>query len=123
MVATCVGGELHEIGMRMVADCFELAGWDSYYLGASVPAKDVVAAVRQRNASVLGISATIVRHIGKVSEIIALARAQCDQSLIILVGGYPFNVEKDLWWRVGADGMATDASGAVAAVAAIEAAR
>ena len=34
MVATCIGSELHEIGLRMVTDYFEMDGWDTYYLGA-----------------------------------------------------------------------------------------
>ena len=123
MVATCVSGELHEIGMRMVADCFEMDGWDSFYLGASVPAKDVISAVRVRNASVLGISATLTRHLGQVIELVALSRAEFGQSLIILVGGYPFNLDRDLWRQVGADGMATDATSAVNSVATIEAGR
>jgi len=37
MVATCVGGELHEIGARMVADFFEIDGWETYFLGANTP--------------------------------------------------------------------------------------
>ena len=123
MVATCVSGELHEIGMRMVADCFELAGWDSHYLGASVPAKDVVATVRGRKAMVLGISATLTRHLGQVVELVALARAEFGPSLIILVGGYPFNIDQTLWRRVGADGMATNALAAVDCVAALMASR
>ena len=123
MVATCVSGELHEIGMRMVADIFELAGWDSFYLGASVPAKDVVATLREREAAVLGISATLTRHLGHVGELVAMARAELGPSLIILVGGYPFNVDRDLWRRVGADGMGTDAMAAVECVSMIEAAR
>ena len=37
IVAACVGGDLHEIGIRMVADFFEMDGWDTFYLGADVP--------------------------------------------------------------------------------------
>ena len=37
LVATCVNGELHEIGVRMVADLFEMEGWNTYYLGANTP--------------------------------------------------------------------------------------
>jgi len=123
MVATCVSGELHEVGMRMVADCFEMDGWDSYYLGANIPAGDVVATLRQRQASVLGISATLSRHLTDVARLVSLARAELGAGLTILVGGYPFNLDQQLWHRIGADGMATDAAGAVAVVAAIEAAR
>ncbi|MDZ7776615.1 MAG: hypothetical protein U5L09_13885 [Bacteroidales bacterium] len=38
MVAATVGGELHEMGIRMVADFFEMEGWDTWYLGANAPA-------------------------------------------------------------------------------------
>jgi len=38
MVGLCVSGELHEIGMRMVADLFEMTGWNVCYLGANMPA-------------------------------------------------------------------------------------
>jgi methanogenic corrinoid protein MtbC1 len=37
LVAACVGGDLHEIGVRMVADFFEMDGWDTYYVGANMP--------------------------------------------------------------------------------------
>jgi len=35
VLVACVGKELHEIGARMVADFFELEGWDSYFIGAN----------------------------------------------------------------------------------------
>ena len=38
MIAACVDGELHEIGVRMVADFFEMAGAD----GTAVDARDAV---------------------------------------------------------------------------------
>ena len=34
IIVSCVQGELHEIGARMVADLFEMDGWNSYYFGA-----------------------------------------------------------------------------------------
>ena len=123
MVATCVSGELHEIGMRMVADCFELAGWDSYYLGANTPSKDVVAALRARKAQVLGISASLGRHLGQVAELVAKVRAEVVPCPFILVGGRPFTVDPDLWRKVGADGMAIDADAAVTVTGIVEAAK
>ena len=32
LVGTCVSGDLHEIGVRMVSDFFEMEGWDTFYL-------------------------------------------------------------------------------------------
>ena len=110
MVATCVGGDLHEVGIRIVSDFFELNGWDTYYLGADTPVADVVNAVCMNRAHVLAISATMTYHLAAVEKLIlALRREPRCQSVRILVGGYPFNATPDLWRKVGADGFAADA--------------
>ncbi|HYH22817.1 MAG TPA: cobalamin-dependent protein [Azospirillum sp.] len=114
MVATCVSGELHEIGIRMVADFFEMAGWDSYYLGANAPTRSIVRAMIDRGAQVLAISATITPHVGTVAALVRAVRAEMGgRPFRIIVGGYPFLLEPELWRRVGADGSAPDAVGAV----------
>lgn len=113
MVATSVGGELHELGIRMVADFFEMEGWDTYYLGANTPGASVVQAVAERKAEVLGISATMTFHLHAVEELITLARKTAGWDTKIMVGGYPFHLEPDLWRRVGADLYAADAQEAI----------
>ena len=59
LVGTCVSGDLHEIGVRILCDFFEMQGWHSHYLGANVPSPSVVETVLQLKADVLAISATI----------------------------------------------------------------
>lgn len=114
MVAACVGGDLHEIGVRMVADFFEMAGWDTFYLGASMPAKSIVGEVAVRKADLLGISATLTSHVRAVTEVIEAIRSseEC-RGVKVLVGGYPFNIAPGLWQRVGADLYAKDADEAI----------
>lgn len=113
-VGTCVAGDLHEIGVRMVADFFEMAGWHTYYLGANTPASSVVQTVIERQAHVLGISATITYHVRAVEALIKAVRANpACADVVILVGGYPFNQSPDLSQSVGADGYAADADGAI----------
>lgn len=114
LVATCVSGDLHEIGIRMVSDFFEMDGWHTYYLGANAPASDVVQAVIQRQADALAISATMIHHLGAVESLIAemRRRPECRQ-VRILVGGHPFKTDPDLWKVVGADGSAPDAECAI----------
>jgi len=115
LVATCVAGNLHEIGIRMVTDFFEMDGWNTYFLGASTPAQAVVDAVVQHQAQVLAISATISGHLPAVDELIRRVRAQpACRDVKILVGGYPFQVAPDLWERIGADGTAANAHDAIA---------
>jgi methanogenic corrinoid protein MtbC1 len=118
LVAACVGQELHEVGLRMVADLFELAGWDTYYLGANTPADSIVATLAAQRADVLALSATMTFHLGTVAGLIAEVRRSDAQRnlhrpLKIMVGGYPFNVAPDLWRGVGADGYAPDAVSAI----------
>jgi methanogenic corrinoid protein MtbC1 len=115
LVATCVAGDLHEIGLRMVADFFEMEGWDTYYVGASAPIPSVVAAIVERRADVLAVSATITSHVRDVAALVAAVRANPQTSGVkIIVGGYPFNLGSELWRMIGADGSASDAAEAIA---------
>ena len=115
IVATSVGGELHEIGVRIITDFFEMEGWDTYYLGANSPTNAILQALSDRRADVLAVSATMTFHIRAVENLIAAVRASEDLKAVkVLVGGYPFNVEPELWKRVGADAYAADAAEAVA---------
>jgi methylmalonyl-CoA mutase cobalamin-binding domain/chain len=114
MVAACVAGNLHELGLRMIADFFELDGWDTYYLGANTPADSIAAAVVEKRAHLLAISATMTAHLGVVSELIQEVRASPGAaSVCIMVGGHPFNSVPGLWRTSGADAYAKDASEAV----------
>lgn len=114
LVAASIGGDLHEIGVRMVADFFEMAGWDTYYLGANTPLEGIVKTVEERHADALALSATMTYHMPSVIQVVHGVREQCGAQTRILVGGYPFLVDSTLWQRIGADGFAADAAGAVA---------
>lgn len=115
LVATCIESELHELGIRMVADFFEMEGWDTYYLGGNVPIASIVRTLDEQKADILAISATITFHVKSVANLIQAVRAATlPKPVKILVGGYPFNVEPELWRQVGADGWARGAQEAVA---------
>lgn len=113
-VGCCVGGELHEIGMRMVTDFFEMEGWDTYYMGANTPDKDVVRTIIEQQASVVGISVTMIFHLHLVGRLILgiRSRPEC-RHVKILVGGYPFRSNTKLWYGIGAHASALDAQEAV----------
>jgi methanogenic corrinoid protein MtbC1 len=114
VVVACVSGELHELGARMLADFFELDGWDSCFLGANTPVQGIIETVQKRRAAVLCLSVTSAMNIVHVSDLIALLRTSPYISQThVLVGGYPFNQVPDLWKHVGADGYAADAQGAL----------
>lgn len=113
VVVCCVSGELHEIGARMVADFFEMEGWDSHFLGANTPIPSIVKIVEERRADILALSATMTFHVKEVAEIITAVHKNSPMQVKILVGGNPFNLSQGLWRAVGADGYASDAQTAI----------
>ncbi|WNQ10086.1 cobalamin-dependent protein [Paenibacillus aurantius] len=114
LVSACVGKEMHEVGLRVLTDLFELEGWDTYYLGANVPARSVIHSLIHHKADVIAISATMTYHVHLVEELISQIRGNPECAGVrIIVGGLPFNIDSKLWKRVGADGWASDAEEAV----------
>lgn len=115
VVAMSISNELHEIGIRMVADFFEMEGWDSYYLGANTPTSSLLEMLKTQDVDVLAISATMSYHVDEVARLISVVRKELTQKPVkIMVGGYSFKVEPRLWQMIHADGYAQDAREAVA---------
>lgn len=115
LVMACVAGELHEVGARMVADFFELAGWNTVYVGANTPTASLLHLLVARPPQMLGIAATMPWHVPAVAELSAAVRASTvGQTVKILVGGYALTTAPELWRALGADGWARDAADAVA---------
>ena len=94
---------------------FEMEGWDTtYYLGANTPTPSILQELEERHADILAISATMTFHLRAVEELIAAVSSnETFQNVKIMVGGYPFNLEKALWKPVGADAYASNAKEAI----------
>jgi methanogenic corrinoid protein MtbC1 len=114
MVATCIGGELHEMGIRMVADFFEMEGWDVYYLGANMPTDDIVHMLSRQHVDLLAISASLNSHVIQARNMISAVHASpVGSDIKIMVGGGPFNRSPNLYETIGADLTAANAREAV----------
>jgi MerR family transcriptional regulator, light-induced transcriptional regulator len=113
MVALSVSSELHEIGVRMVSDFFEMEGWKVCYLGANMPAYNIVDTLLENKASVLCISASMATSVTKAQKIIEEVRSSEAAGAKIIVGGFGFNRDAGLWKMVGADYYAGSARQAV----------
>ena len=74
MVVTCVSGEQHQIGARMLADFLEMAGWDTFFLGADTPISGTLQQVAERAPHVLALSVTMPFHVQAVADLIARIR-------------------------------------------------
>lgn len=114
LVGAGVGIDAHEIGIRIVTDLAEAAGWRTVYLGAGVPAEDILDEAVRHHADVLALSCALARNVPALTEVIARARANPALAGVkIVVGGRPFQLSTGLAERVGADGWAEDASTAL----------
>ncbi len=113
MVAASIGGELHEIGIRMVADFFEMKGWDTYYLGANTPTDSILYSIEENNADLVGLSIAIPYQIGLLKNTIERIRENMNGSLKILIGGYALHGIGQNWQEFKADGYAENAQKAV----------
>ena len=114
LLAACAEEERHQMGLRMVCDLLELAGWETTYLGASVPIESLVDLIRKHQPDAVAISATIAPHIPRVREAIrAIRAAELSRQPVIAVGGRAFLGDASLAERVGADLTARDAEEAV----------
>jgi methanogenic corrinoid protein MtbC1 len=119
VLATSVGGDLHEVGIRMVADLFELAGWHAEYLGPNMPTDEILAVLADDDGrpafDLLALSANTTLSVRSVADLIRAVREHPSfGSIPILVGGTPFLLVPDLWQVVGADAFAADAPGSIA---------
>ncbi|MHC4217599.1 MAG: cobalamin B12-binding domain-containing protein [Planctomycetota bacterium] len=114
VVATAVRGDLHVLGLRAVADHFEMDGWESIYLGANTPNEDVIRSLSEYEADVLAVSVTSMLHLRDAGELIAAVRDNSATAGVkVIVGGASFELDPDLWQELGADGWAPSAEAAV----------
>jgi len=114
IIAACAQGELHELGIRMVADCFQAEGWDSAILGANLPVSALVSETQRREPDIVALSATLPVNVRWIVRAVASLKALGTRRPRIIVGGMPFLVSPELWRKVGADAWAADCIGAVA---------
>ncbi len=114
LISSTVSSDLHEVGIQMITDYFEMEGWDTYYLGANMPAGDLIEAIKDQKADLLALSMTIPYHISEGKELIKAIRTDDEiATLPVIVGGYPFGIISDLWQKIGADGTARTAEDAI----------
>lgn len=85
----CVANEYHQVGGRMVADIFELNGWNGYFLGANNPTEELVEMVQEKKPDVLGLSFAIYFNLSNLIILIERIRTLYP-SLEIIVGGQAF---------------------------------
>jgi len=88
-VISCLANEFHQIGAKMVADIFELNGWDGYFLGANMPVHELVKFIDDKKPDLLGLSLSIYFNMYSLKETLDVVRHNFP-GLDIIVGGQAF---------------------------------
>jgi methanogenic corrinoid protein MtbC1 len=115
VVLSCVPGELHSMGLRILSDFFEMDGWDAVYLGGNTPIKSLLQIVKRTKPDLIALSSTMTFNLNYVTEFISTLRdTDGIKDTKVIVGGAPFVTDPELWNNVGAEGCAVDAERAVA---------
>ncbi|MDD3219634.1 MAG: cobalamin-dependent protein [Lachnospiraceae bacterium] len=112
MIGCCIGGELHEMGMRMITDLFTYEGWNSIFLGAGVPEEAVLAAVEDEKPDLVALSVTMPQHLMLCKDMVQKLRSK-NPDIKIAIGGRAFTDIPNAWKNWKADVYTTDARGLI----------
>jgi 5-methyltetrahydrofolate--homocysteine methyltransferase len=108
-----VKGDLHDIGKNLVAAMLEGAGFEVIDLGVDVSPDKFIAAVNERNAGVVAMSALLTTTMNSMKTTVeAIKAAGVRGKVKIMIGGAP--VTQKYADEIGADGYSSNANSAVA---------
>ncbi|MFO7650812.1 MAG: corrinoid protein [bacterium] len=106
-----VQGDIHDIGKNIVKVMVQAAGFEVVDLGRNVAVEDFLRAA-EAGPAVVGISSLMTTTMPRMRKVIeALDKRGLRPGVKVMVGGAP--VTREFAQRIGADGWAPDAHGAV----------
>jgi len=111
VVIGTVKGDLHDIGKNLVVMMLESAGFKVIDLGVDVEPEKFVAAIKEHQATIVGLSALLTTTMPMMKKSIdTIKESGLRDKLKIIVGGAPVN--QAFADEIGADGYAPDAGSA-----------
>jgi corrinoid protein of di/trimethylamine methyltransferase len=113
VVLGTVEGDLHEIGKTLVGTMLTANGFQVTDIGVDKSAAEFIDAIRESQATLVGASALLTTTMLQQQKLIeAIEEAGLREQVKVMVGGAPIT---ESWAdKIGADGYAEDAIGAVA---------
>ncbi len=88
-VLACVENETHQVGIKMVADMFEMKGWDTFFPGADTPATELIRYIDKIKPQVIALSASIYFHLPLLEEMLQRIRLTFP-NIPVIIGGQAF---------------------------------
>jgi methanogenic corrinoid protein MtbC1 len=111
-IVACSPGERHAIGPQMLSGLLEASGWEVLYLGATLPADDLVGLADSEVPDVVALSTTMSAHLPQVRDTVPALQDLPEPPLVAL-GGQAYQGEEQAR-QMGADVWAPTATAASA---------
>jgi len=112
VVIGTVEGDLHDLGLRIVASMLRANGFKVHDLGCDTSSMDFIDKAKEANADIIALSSLMTTTMPFMKDVIeALEAAGTRDQYKVLVGGGP--VSKEWAKGIGADGYGRDAAEAV----------
>lgn len=86
VVLSCVENEEHQVGIKMVADVFEMHGWDSFFIGRGIPVNELIRFIHEIEPDLLAISLSVYFNYSNLIKMLREVQAEFP-ALQIIVGG------------------------------------
>ena len=103
IVMGCAKGDLHDIGLNLVATQLSVNGFDVHNLGTDVSVNEYVDTAAKLNADIIGVSSLLTTSAYYQEELIQrLAADGLRETYKVIVGGGP--ITPDWTRKIGADG-------------------
>lgn len=110
-VVGTVQGDLHDIGKNLVAMMWKGANFGVVDLGTNVSSDKFVAAAKEHNAQIIGLSALLTTTMPAMKDTVKAVREAGLKGVKVVIGGAP--ITQEFSDQIGADGFAPDAASAV----------
>jgi methanogenic corrinoid protein MtbC1 len=112
VVIGTVHGDIHDIGKDVVVMMLEVSGYDVHDLGIDVPVESFVAAIKEHEPQVVGLSGLLTLAFDAMKDTVeGIAAAGLRDQVKIMIGGSP--VDEQVRVYSGADGWGRDAAAAL----------
>jgi methanogenic corrinoid protein MtbC1 len=94
VVLACVEKEEHQVGIKMVADVFEMNQWESFYLGTGFPSSELIKYIKDLKPDLIGISLSVYFNFSNLKQMLNDFKAEFPHT-DILVGGQALSYLSD----------------------------
>ncbi len=108
LLLSCLAGEFHDLGVKIVAEVARTAGWQAEVLGANTPRECAIRYIAVHRPEAVGLSLALAAHLAECGKTVDEIRRAAPETKI-LVGGYVFRHDAAVCGLTGADVCFADA--------------